>query len=142
MKEFNTSTTLKEREGTAEEQVWKFKVDGREVTAYMATAAQIAVVLSKVSRHTQLTTKIAGIIDFLMAVMDQDDASWLSERLLDRNDTFGIEEVQNIMSWLIEEWGGHPTDGQSGSSSSPSGTGPTSMQAGSETSGTSPGTAG
>lgn len=115
MKEFNTAINLAEKE---DERTWTFKVDGHEVTAYEATPAQVAVVLSSVGRHTSMATKIAGIIDFFMAVFRNEDAEWLASRLLDREDDFGVPQVESILSWLIEEWTGHPTQGQSGSSES------------------------
>lgn len=117
MKEFNTAVSMAEKDAT-EEKEWRFKVDGHEVVAYEATPAQVAVVLSSVGRHSSMTTKIAGIIDFFMAVFRTEDAEWLSQRLLDREDKFGIPQVEAILSWLIEEWTGHPTQGQSDSSPS------------------------
>ena len=127
MKEFNTAVEQAERD-KADNKKWEFKVDDHALVAYEATPEQVAVVLSKVGRHTSVTTKIAGIIDFFMAVMDRDDAAYLGERLLDRDDAFGIKDVEGILSWLIEEWGGHPTQGPSDSSSSPSSTGPSSTE--------------
>lgn len=139
MKEF--STALAAHEGVEEGEKFEFKVDARTLVAYGATPEQMAVVLSKIGRHTSQQTKIAGIIDFLMAVMDDDDAAWLTERLLDRKDPFGLPDVTSILMYLIEEWGGHPTQEPSGSSPTPTTTGPTSTPAEPTTSSTSPSTA-
>lgn len=138
MKEFSTAIAV--HEGVEEGEEFKFKVDDRILVAYGATPEQMAVVLSKIGRHTSLQTKIAGIIDFLMAVMDEEDAAWLSERLLDRRDPFGLPDVTSILMYLIEEWGGHPTQEPSGSSSTPSTSGPTSTPVEPTTPSTSPST--
>lgn len=122
MKEFITAIETAEK---ADGQ-YQFKVDGREMTAYKATPSQMAVALSTVSRHTSESTKIAGIIDFFVAILDREDAAFLTSRLLDREDSFGLVEVEGILSWLVEEWGGHPTQGRPDSSVSPTPTGPTS----------------
>lgn len=125
MKEFSTAIEQAERD-KVDDKVWEFKVDDTVLRAYEATPEQVAVVLSKVGRHVTLATKAAGIIDFFMSVMDHNDAAYLSERLLDRDDPFDMKQIEGILSWLIEEWGGHPTREPSGSSSSPTNTGPSS----------------
>lgn len=126
MKEFQTAVRSAEDREAGDEEKFEFKVDAKTFTAYKPTSAQTAVVLSKVGRHATIATKIAGIIDFFMGIMDADDAGYLAERLLDRNDDFGIAQVESILAWLIEEWGAHPTQEPSGSSSSQSATGPSS----------------
>lgn len=129
MKEF-TAAVAQATEHTEAEPTWEFKVtgprDGQEriLRAHMATPGQVAVVMSAVGRHTSLPTKIAGTIDFFMAIMDEDDVSYLTDRLMDRDDPFEIKQVTDILFWLIEEWSGHPTQGSSGSSSSQVSTGP------------------
>lgn len=86
-----------------------FAIDGHELAAYRPTDGQLALLMSAVGRHTNMQTQIAGIIDFFVAVMDDDSASYVTDRLLSRTDPLGIEQVQEVMEWMIEEWTGRPT---------------------------------
>jgi hypothetical protein len=69
----------------------------------------LALLMSSVGRHTNMQTQVAGIIDFFVAVMDDDSASYVTDRLLSRSDPLGIDQVQEVMEWMVEEWTGRPT---------------------------------
>lgn len=117
IKEFITAAKVAE-EGDAAET--KFNVDGVECIAYKPQDGQLAILMATTGRHSNLHEKIAGVINFFVATLDEESHHHLVDRLLDREDDFGIEEVTEIMQELVEEWTGHPTVPPSGSPQSPS----------------------
>lgn len=86
-----------------------FSIDGHELAAYRPTDGQLAMLMSAIGRHTSTETRVAGVIDFFVAVMDDDSATYVTDRLLSRSDPLGIDQVQEVMEWMVEEWTGRPT---------------------------------
>ena len=86
----------------------------------------MAVAIAGVGRHVDVQTKLATIIDFFYETMDADSAAYVRSRLLDRSDQFGLEEVEAILRWALEEWTGRPTEESQDSSPSQPPTGPSS----------------
>ena len=119
MHEFTTAVKEAEEREVEDGDVVEFKVDGYPCKAYRPTPSQFAFVVTATSRHTPLMQQIAGVINFIDSVMDEDGSSHLQARLLDRKDDFGIDEVRDILEWLIEQWSGRPTESSSGSTRSP-----------------------
>lgn len=116
MKEFNTAI----REAIEDQDApLEFAIDGAKMVAYKPTDGQIAITMAAMSRHTSDQTKAAAAIDFFIAVLDEDSAAHITERLMTREDPFGLEEVQDILEFLVEEWIGRPTQPPSGSTRSP-----------------------
>jgi len=109
MKEFKTAAVATTEAEGAEEKGTKFKVDGRECTAFRPTGGQLAVLMAETSRHRSLSDQIAGVLNFFDAVLDRDSSQYLSAKLLERGNGFEIEQVQDILEWLMEEWTGRPT---------------------------------
>lgn len=108
MREFTTALAEKvEKEEGAEP--LDFKLDGKEYKVWKPLPSQVAMLVTSMGKRKHDTDKVAGIVDFLMAVLDEEGAANISERLLDRNDPFGLDQVQDIIEWLIEEWTGRPT---------------------------------
>jgi len=105
MKEFVTAI----EEVTEPQDEMKFSLDGHAMVAYKPTEGQLAMLMSSIGRHTSDSTKIAGIIDFFVAVLDKSSSDYVVERLLSREDPLGIPQVQDIMEWMVEEWTGRPT---------------------------------
>src|SRR5262245_10270535 len=114
MKEFTTAV----REAKPDDEQMTFTVDGRECTCYKPDAGQMAVLLATISRQNSWSQQVAGVINFFVEVLDQDSHAYLVGRLLDRTDPFGIDEVQDIIEWMVEEWTGRPTPSPSGSTPS------------------------
>jgi hypothetical protein len=106
MKEFTTAIEASE---AGEEDLLEFKMDGHEMRAYRPTDGQLALLMSALGRHTSGQTKVAGVIDFFVAVMDEQSHSYVVDRLLSRTDPLGVEQVQEVIEWMIEEWSGRPT---------------------------------
>jgi hypothetical protein len=121
MKEFLTAAKHAEAEDNGDDGAVPFKIKnedtGEEMVcrAYKPGDGQFAVLMATTSRHSSQQEQIAGIINFFASVLDDDSHHYVVSRLLDRRDPFGIEQVQGIMEFLIEEWSGRPTQSSSGS---------------------------
>jgi hypothetical protein len=116
VKEFSTAVNA----ALEPQELVPFMVDGVELHAYYPTEGQIAVATAAMTAYSKDYEKVAAIINFFVGVLDEKSHQHLVGRLLDRNDTFGADEVNNIMEWLIEEWTARPTQSPSGSTASPS----------------------
>ena len=116
MKEFLTAAT--EAAGEAEEYL-EFNVDGVLCKSYRPGDGQIAVLMATTNaRHLSEGEKIAGVINFFVAVLDDETHNFLVNKLLDHKDPFGISQVQEIIEWMIEEWSARPTQSSPGSTQS------------------------
>lgn len=116
MREFTTA--VEEVVEGDEDHGIEFKVDGVTCRAYRPGDGQLAVLMATTTKHSSEQEQIAGIINFFVAVLDDETHSYIVSRLLDRRDRFGIAQVQNIMEWLIEQWSGRPTKSPTGSTPS------------------------
>lgn len=118
MKEFKTAVDEAEREDAGDEGVLEFNLDGVMCTAYRPKDGQLAVLMASTGRHSSEQEHVAGLINFFVAVLDDDSHNHIVARLLNRKDPFGLEQVNNIMHWMIEEWSGRPTKSRSDSTGS------------------------
>lgn len=116
IKEFHTAA--KEAAGKIEDPL-EFAIDGKTLRAYRPTEGQMAMLMMSLGRHTTESTKIAGAIDFFVSIMDQESYNYLADRLLSRDDPIDLEEVTEVVQWIIEEWAGRPTPRPSVSMPSP-----------------------
>lgn len=90
--------------------------DGEEIReevichALRPTEGEVLVLMGEtMGRSSSTATKVAAIIDFLVSVCDKDSSDYIIGRLWDRNDPFGVSDVEPIVFGLIEEMGGRPT---------------------------------
>lgn len=114
MREYTTAVErLEDPEGKS-----VFTLDGRELTAYMPTDGQLAMLLASFGRHVSDNTRVAGAIDFLLGVLDERSSNYITDRLMDRDHPLGLDVVTDIMRDLVEEWSGRPTQRPSDSRSS------------------------
>lgn len=111
-----------------DEEALTFMIDGQELRAFKPTEGQIALVMASVGRHASDTTKMAGIIDFFVSIMDEESHQYLVERLLSREDPLSLRKVEEVLLWLMEEWTGRPTQRSSGSTQSQTSGGPKSRR--------------
>jgi hypothetical protein len=86
-----------------------FTVDGRKMIAHRPGDGQLAVLMAMTSRHSKDVEQIAGIINFFVDVLDDHDHHYIVDRLMDRKDPFGVEEVTAILEYMVEEWTARPT---------------------------------
>lgn len=118
MREFTTAVKKEVKKASGEPDIIKFKQDGEELTAFRPDENQFALLMAAVGLGSNGTDGVAGTINFLLSVLDGHSKAYISRRLLDPTDDFGMEEVQNIMFGLIEEWTGRPTGSSTDSSQS------------------------
>ncbi len=107
MREFVTAVQ-EAYEGEADEGQ-TMKLDGRELTYYKPAEGQFMVFMASTSRHSSTQEQIAAVVNFFVELFDKDSQAHLVERLLDREDPFGIEQINNILDALAEDWSGRPT---------------------------------
>lgn len=124
MKEFVTAfeEAEAEDEGTpVEEQFVEFMLDERKMRAYTPHDGQLAVMMATMGRGVSSTQRFATIINLLMETLEDDDADYFQGRLLTRNpkERLPSEKIEEIFSFLMEEWFGRPTQSQSDSTQSP-----------------------
>ena len=112
-------TTAAQAADVAPDEMIEFTIDGEECNAFQPSNGQLAVLLASISSTQSWTHQVAGVINFFDAVLDEDSSAYVTRRLLDRRDQFGIDEVQAIIEWLVEEWSARPTPSPSGSTPSP-----------------------
>lgn len=97
----------------------QFKIDGEEFTAYPPSPGQMAMLIQAQADSRDVTESIAAIIDFLDGILDEEAQKMFRRRLLDRNDPFDFDNVNELVEGLVEEWTARPTTSSSASSSSP-----------------------
>jgi hypothetical protein len=126
LKEFTTA--IEKAESQDEEATLEFNIDGVLCHAFHPGDGQLAYLLASTGRHSTGQEQIAGLINFFVAVLDDDSHTYVVNRLLDRKDQFGLEQVQAIMEWMVAEWSTRPTKSPSGSTPSPPSTGRSSTE--------------
>jgi hypothetical protein len=88
------------------------------VRHYRPTEGQIAVYVASTGRHASASDRTAAVINFFVELFDKPSQAYLIERLLDRDDPFGLPEVEEMIEALTEGWSGRPT--QPSAASTPS----------------------
>jgi hypothetical protein len=126
MREFVTAVEAQDEE--LAEKGTPFMVDGVECRCFRPKDGQVAVLMAQTGRHASDEQKVAAIINFFVGVLDDHSYQYLVDRLLDGRDNFGLVQVEQIMSWMIEEWSGHPIQRPSVSTGSRRPGGPNSTQ--------------
>lgn len=125
MKEFITAVAAKDDdpEGWIEFPVVEQNEKGERVRtvncrAKRPSTGQVAYLTMTTHKRQTFETQVSGIINFVMAIMDDETAAYLSDRLLDQKDPFDIPQIQEIIEYLVEEWSARPTGSSSDSSES------------------------
>jgi hypothetical protein len=113
IKEFVTAA-----EKTEAEPDLVFSIDGKELRAFKPTEGQFALLMMAMGRHASQTDQFAGVIDFFLGVLDEPSQRYVIDRMQTRTNIIPIEEIVEIMEWMVEEWGGRPTRSLSVSTSS------------------------
>jgi len=101
----------------------KVMIDGEEVWFNAPTSAQFAMMLTGIQGSTP--EAVAAMINFFFFLLrDEDKKREFRSRLWHPEDPFDEVVVARIGKALIERWSARPTQSPSGSSSSPSPSGP------------------
>lgn len=117
-----------ENDPEAEEGLLEFDLDGEQITAHKPTPEMFAILMHAAGRYTTTADAVSGFIDFFYECMDRSAAQHIRSRLLSRDDDFGLDEVEDIVAWMVEEWTGRPMKRRSASTESPRSTGPASKR--------------
>lgn len=128
MREF---TTAKERTEEPSGHIG-FKLDGQQLTAQKPKPAVFAYLTAASARGTSEADKIKAVLDFIEAVLLNNDAgekidgelqrggqtsrAHFRGRLLDPDDSLEIEDAVDLLQYLGEQWSGRPTSSPSDSS--------------------------
>lgn len=81
------------------------RIEKRTIKCNPPKDGQVALMMARMGRHSGTNDKLAGIIDFFVGVLDEADHQYVVERLMDGNDPFGINDVTEVMTYIVEEWG-------------------------------------
>jgi hypothetical protein len=111
-------TTAARKASEDDDKAIEFLVDGVTMHAYRPEPGQLAVMMASFASYSTVIEKTAGIINFFVGVLDEESHQILVGRLLDRTDPFDLEQVEEIMEWMVEEWAGRPTQPLSASTQS------------------------
>jgi hypothetical protein len=103
-----------------------FKLDGKELMAQKPKPAVFAYLTAASARGTSEADKIKAVLDFIEAVLLNNDGSperagktsraHFRDRLLDPDDSLEIEDAVDLLQYLGEQWSGRPTSSPSDSS--------------------------
>jgi hypothetical protein len=107
-----------------EDDIIEIPIDGRKIPAYRPSDGQLAVLMASIGTGASDIDGVAGPMNFFGSLLDDDGKKYFTDRLLDRKDAFGPEDLVEIMEALVEEWGARPTQSSSGSTVSPPNDGP------------------
>ena len=116
MKEF--STAAEKQDETTDEADLIFMLDDHEMRAYKPTEGQFALVMMALGRHASNTEQFAGVIDFFVNVLDGPSQQYVMDRMASRENVIPMEDIVAMLEWMVEEWGGRPTQSPSGSTPS------------------------
>lgn len=126
IREYNTSVkTVEERDDRQFAPESSFKVDGRQIDCYGPTSDQAAVILMTAqgsSNNAMVGLQLMNLV-FQHIIKSDEDANWIRQRILDREDNFTMDTFVNIVLDLTEEWFATPTEQSPESSPRPSSTG-------------------
>lgn len=118
MREFVTAVEDAVAEEEDQEPGLVFSIDGQEMRAYKPTEGQFALLMVAMGRHASNMDQFAGIIDFFISVLDEPSERYVIGRMQSRDNIIPLENIVEIMEWMIEEWGGRPFQKPSVSTSS------------------------
>lgn len=115
IKEFLTAA----KEAVGEDEVLEIPLDGVIYRAYRPTDGQFAFVMATTGRHASDEDQVAGQVNFFLSLFEKEDSDALARRLLDRTDPFGLDMMGEMITAMMEEWTGRPTQRSSASTRSP-----------------------
>lgn len=119
MKQFGDKSRKRDREDDRPVDVM---ILDRKVTVHSPGAAQLAY-LGTLMLGDELETA-GGLINFFAELLGTDeDRKHLKRILLDHDSGFDVYDLEDMAAYLIEEWGGNPTNAASGSAPSQPSTG-------------------
>lgn len=117
VKEFITA--VKDDEADLEKDDFiEFKLDGRTMKAYTPTSGQLIMINATLAGRGQTNEqRFATMLNFLFSSMDPEDCDHIESRLMTRvpSRRLEMEQLEDIFSFLMEEWFGRPSQPSSDS---------------------------
>lgn len=80
---------------------------------------QVALLMAQTGRHASNDLKVSAVINFFTGVLDDPSYQYVTSRLMDQKDEFGLTHIEGLLQLMMEEWSGNPTQSSSGSTESP-----------------------
>jgi hypothetical protein len=124
MKSFSTAAkaTAHEKELPIQPDI-TFEHDGRTVTAHAPTGAQFALFLAIYGESAPEASQVFDTLNFFASRFDRGDSAYFKRRIADPDDPFDMEDLVEVLTWLVQEWSGRPTMSPSDSLQLPTPTG-------------------
>lgn len=102
--------------------------DETQLYAYPPSEGQMVLLLGLIDLDATSDTAAASqgaadVMGVFWELLEEETAVHLRHRLRSRTDAFGLQDIMNIIEWLVEEAGARPTTRSSDSTSSPGTTG-------------------
>lgn len=119
MRKFSSTKTSTETSSFQDAEPVTFMIDEDEYTAHPPKTSQLAYFMVTQARNRDVTDNVAGIVDFLDGLLEDQDQKRLRERLLNRDDPLDFDIIEDVVEMLVEEWTERPTRAASDSSGSP-----------------------
>lgn len=126
MKEFVFAAEQgKTADGADEEPTLPFKIDGVEYQAYRPAEGQLILIMAAMSGYyNDAGESAATIINFFIELLTEEGRHLITRKLMDRKDPFNLEQLLDVLQYVVETWSNTPTSVPSGSTSSLESTGP------------------
>lgn len=87
-----------------------FLHDGREVTFYEPTSAQLVMMSTLRASRDPSMREITTLMNFFFGMMDEDTADYFQDRMMDPTDILSDIEAEggmiDVMDYLMTEWSG------------------------------------
>jgi hypothetical protein len=109
LKSFTTANDAVPESAFEDAEPIEFDIDGEPFIAYPPTGGQLALVMASAGKHSKTVDRVVATIDFLDSLLDEEGQERIRERLMDRNDPFDLEQVEDILDYLVKEWSARPT---------------------------------
>lgn len=122
MREFGDAARAARKDDSGEPGI-EVKILDREIFIEYPGAAQLGWLTAQLSMAQTPLHSVGAIINFVAALMEDEDARHLQRALLNPRSGFGPEELQELAEYLVEEWSGNPTNESPVSSRRPATTG-------------------
>jgi hypothetical protein len=88
-----------------------FMLEGtdEQLYAYQPTEGQLVLLLGAMNEYSSGEQQAATVLDVFWGLLSEDTAATLKRRLRDRHDTLGLQDIMNIIEWIVEETSARPT---------------------------------
>lgn len=103
MLEFKTSADAKKAKAI------KFKVDDDTFTAYPPKDSAVAFLVASGSGKDS-SEQMYEVLNFFRQILDEPSQEKFFDRLRDKNDTLSLSDAMDILTALLSEFSGRPTE--------------------------------